>query len=155
MNTKTILLILAIIVIATVAYFMLREQEVAPSSADKLTITETVWVGERPTGAPTATPKQFEELVQKGKKMVFKGLSSSESYTLTIKQIYKNRLTLEIHDLYLKAGKDLEKPGINLNQCKKTQDFEIERGEHVELSTCSMDAGVTWVIQYGKVGAKP
>jgi len=50
--------------------------------------------------------------------------------------------------LYLAQGA-ARSQGIDLNSgCSSENDFTLQRGETVELSTCSMDAGITWYITY-------
>jgi hypothetical protein len=79
--------------------------------------------------------------------ITLKGLSESETSVLKIKKYNGNSIDLNIDNLSLKQGADLSKNTINLNGCG-VKDFTISLDETVELNTCSMDAGVTWTLEY-------
>jgi hypothetical protein len=75
------------------------------------------------------------------------GLSSSEVYRLNIGNYDNEKISLNIDGLSLKQGEDLSKSGIDLNGCTSNS-FEMKIDEKVELNTCSMDAGITWTLEY-------
>jgi hypothetical protein len=75
------------------------------------------------------------------------GLSSSEVYKLNIGNYDNEKISLNIDGLSLKQGENLNKSGIDLNSCTSNS-FEMKIDEKVELNTCSVDAGITWTLEY-------
>jgi hypothetical protein len=105
-----------------------------------LHIVESRWTG--------WSEKQPEDKItsiepKKGEKVILNDVVGK--YDMTILDLSSQSIRLTVDGLYL------SKPGggINLTGCDY-QDFIINRGETVELNTCSMDEGVKWVISYLK-----
>ncbi len=85
---------------------------------------------------------------ESGKEIVLKGVGEKE-YTLKLVDVKQEEINLVVDGLSLKQGEDISKEGIDLGGCG-AQDFIINKGETVELNTCSTDVGVKWQITFEK-----
>ncbi|MBD3363256.1 hypothetical protein GF362_06055 [Candidatus Dojkabacteria bacterium] len=109
------------------------------SSAGKLTITVTPWTG-------------WDDGALDQEVFTYK-ISSADDYELPELEKFKiikhnkSEIEIKIDNLAVKQGADLDKTGINLNDCK-VQTVTIKKGERIEADTCTMDGGVNWEIKY-------
>ena len=58
-----------------------------------------------------------------------------------------NSVTISASGLGLKQGDHVDSPGIDLEGCGE-QNFAINKGERAELYSCTMDAGISYLIEY-------
>jgi len=145
--------LLVILILLIVLFFIFLEKEnttVPQSIPGTLQIIKSPWTGwneKQPMDEVT------NEIPEKAKNIVLTGLTFTENHTLTVLDVNTEEVHLEADRLLLKQGEAIKVEGINLMECKNIDfsiDFTIQRGEKVELNTCSMDAGVTWTITYVK-----
>jgi len=77
-------------------------------------------------------------------------ISLGESYDLNVDEVTDESLDLYILGLFLRQGGGLNQ-GIDLDDgCFLANDFTLARGETIELTTCTMDSGTTWIVTYIK-----
>lgn len=120
---------------------------VDPTLANQRTIriTKTTWSG---WTSAQATPVTQDILLDSNTEVIqLYGFSSSEMYRLSVKSFDDNLVSLSVEDLSLKQNTSIQQTGVNLTDCG-AHDFEVNRGGKIELDTCTLDAGVTWSLEY-------
>ena len=110
-------------------------------SKKRLKIIESPW-----SGWSKEQSKSTEKTIEVTQKNQLIPLAGND-YSLVVKNYSSEKVTCEVDNLGLKKGEDLKKKGIDLNACK-SQEFEIEKNETIELYTCTMDSGTRWKITY-------
>lgn len=118
-----------------------------PDDIRILRVTKSAWNGWSQNQPEDEVQDYYFDSEISINEITLKGLSESETSVLKIIKHDGNSIDLSIDNLSLKQGADLSKNTINLNGCG-VKDFAISLDETAELNTCSMDAGVTWTLEY-------
>lgn len=107
-----------------------------------LKIVKSPW-----TGWSLKQPKDTIEYVSVEEGQV---ISLGDSYDLNVDEVTDESLDLYLRGLFLRQGDGLNQ-GIDLDDgCLLPNDFTLARGETIELTTCTMDTGTTWIVTYIK-----
>jgi hypothetical protein len=116
-----------------------------PSNVRILKVTRSPW-----TGWSRVQPEDDTQIYVIGngtKEIVLDGLTGEEKYNLSINSFNEKTINLETDNLTVEQGSQLGSNSIDLFDCA-ARSFSVDIGGKAKLSTCSMDAGVTWTIEY-------
>lgn len=145
---KKVLKIVLIFLVGTLILFALiyknqLSDKTGGIEKDVLTITTSPWTGWSPK-QPNKSTKTID--ISNNKVIILEG---SSNYPLTVIAVINNQVTLSIVGLFVRQGSGLEKEGTNLLDCG-VHIFTLKTNEIAELSTCTLDGGTNWKIQYQK-----
>jgi hypothetical protein len=111
----------------------------------KLIIEKTIWSGWGDEPDVTKTTEEFF-INDDNEIIILEGTLSSDIFELKVNQ-NDSKVTFSVNGLSVKVGDNINNKGIDLMGCRDIHNFELSIGESAELNTCTMDAGVTWVIK--------
>lgn len=114
------------------------------SKSMKLKIHEQKWSGWSKAQPPakdwTVTLDSSTQRIELG------GLSESDTYFIEPTVLDEQSVKVTIHGISVGVSDQSDKSGIDLSNCKDSQEVILSVGETVMLYTCTMDAGVKWQV---------
>ena len=109
-----------------------------------LRVTTTIWSGWG-KGSSSSKIKNFD--LEKITKITVDDIVVGKTIDFEIESYDTNSGTIRASGLGLKQVDDVDSPGIDLEGCGE-QNFAINKGERAELYSCTMDAGISYLIEY-------